>query len=380
MTASPKPLRQFGARMPLFAIALAAVMCSPNPSEAQTQQDQQQKQQSGLSIGGISSALNTVAPAFLPFGGKTAQKLNDARVIANAANVTSQAAGKLAPAPTPAVAPQTSTQPATPASTSYGEGPVELRPDQKYAVELSIVNVDDAQRPFIYQDMATSLAHYDADKIAKLTKGLEANASAEDKAKAKARANGTGPVTGALSPGDFEFNRAQYEPVIRKAWDAQKKFDNFVNAKLTAYCPKPDQVARYGSAWRYELIAFHQPSATATWNPETDVQVLGSVYAPQDGRYQFDFSKVRYSFDEKAIDAAVKEGCDGYSAKGREFLSTVDPLIAKQDWDGAHKLEMTSSSWVEPIRKKMDATLEKLSPNYGQPVMAALQSGKKVKA
>ncbi len=268
-------------------------------------------------------------------------------------------------------------------SPSTGEaqtGGVKLRPDQKRAVELSIAGIEPAQRPFIYEQMAKNLAPYDEAQIARLIAGLEANASKDQIAAASKAAASDAPIEGALSKADFEFNRAQYEPAIRKHWAAKKAFDDFINAKLTAYCPKRDAVARWGSAWRYELIEFRMASATASWNPDADVSVLGSSYAPQDGRYTFDFSKVRYTFDEKAADAAIREGCTAYAAKGKEFLARLDSMTAREDWDGAHRLEQSAMSWVDPIRAKMDAKLEKLSPDYGYPMITALQSGKRVKS
>jgi hypothetical protein len=326
----------------------------------------------------LNSGLRAISPFARFGGGKTSRAIADAQAAAALAGVvTASSQPAVAPPPHQAPLPPPTT---TPASTTLPEGLPKLRPDQKYAVELSIAGVDPAQRPFIYGDMAKNLAPYDEKQIAALVKGLEANATAETKANAKKLAASDAPITGALSNEDFTYNRAQYEPAIRKAWTAQKAYDDFVNAKLTAYCPKRDEVARFGSAWRYELHQFVTPSATASWSADTDVQVMGAAYAPQDGKYNFDFSKVRTSFDEKAVDAAVKEGCESYAAAGKAFLAKVDPMISKQDWNGAFKLEQTANAGVEPIRAKMNAKLEPLSPNYGYPLMNALMNGKRVKS
>ena len=60
---------------------------------------------------------------------------------------------------------------------------------------------------------------------------------------------------------------------------------------------------------------------------------LAEAYAPQDGRYKFDFSKVRMTFDEKAVDAAIKTACDKVHAAGATSSRRSIPLIAAKDWD-----------------------------------------------
>lgn len=362
----------------LCAVAVCAVMAAVT---SQSDADPQTAQKPGL-FGSTLRAMTTPTPygvpgvGGLPYGygsSDTAKAIAAAQAATAVAGAVSTATARPEPSPQPTPAEPirgTSSNPRTP----------ELRPDQKRAVELSIAGVDPAQRPFMYEQMAKNLAPYDEKQIAALIKGLEASASKEQIEIADSHLNDTGPVEGALSAADFAYNRAQYEPVIRKAWEAQKKYDDFVNAKMAAYCPDRDTAARWGSAWRYELHQFRIPSATASWNPDTDVQVMGSAYAPQDGRYNFDFSKVRYSFDEKAADAAIKEACSAFAAKGVEFLAKLDPMIAKEDWSGAFKLEQTANAGIEPIRAKLDQKLEPLSPNYGYPLMAALQNGKRVKS
>jgi hypothetical protein len=257
--------------------------------------------------------------------------------------------------------------------TGHAETP-KLRPDQQRAVELSLRGMDPSMVPFMRETMAKNLAPYGEAQIAALIAGLESM-------EAPTSGHGTedAPETAELSPEDFAFNRAQYEPVIRKGHDAQKKFDAFVTARLETKCPKRDTVARWGSAWRYELIALKEGWSTASWNADSDVTVLGSTYAPQDGRYKFDFSKVRYTFDEKVAGAAIDKACADYAAKGKEFLAKLDPMVAREDWEGAHRLEQGAMTWIDPIRARMEDTLNKQSPNVNIAVMDALQNGKRVK-
>lgn len=255
-----------------------------------------------------------------------------------------------------------------------------LRPDQQKALDATLQQIEPANRAVAREQMAASFASFSPAQIKMIMANLEKQ-KAEKIAAEKEAAKPPAPEKVA-TPADLAYNKAQYEPVIRKFHANQKAFDDFANAKLAAYCPtNRDTFARFGSAWRYELFALTQPWATASWNPDIDVEVLGGTYAPQDGRYKFDFSKVPASFDKTAADAAVKTACDAYKIKGAEFLKKLDPLIATKNWDAAFKLEQTANSGIEPIRMKMKASLDKVDPNigFGYPILAALQNAKPVK-
>lgn len=374
----------------LCAVATCAVLTVFVSNQADSQKAGETKvvvEKSESAKGLAPLAIRNLAP-IVPFGGgKSTKAYADAQAASALAGVVTKAntqpkaqPSQAAPAALPPAAGPGSPPPTTtPASQPSGGAP-KLRPDQKRAVELSIVGTEPSMRPFMYEQMAKNLAPYDEKQIAALIKGLEANASKEDLAAVDAAMKTDGPVTGALSKADFDFNRAQYEPAIRQHWAAKKKFDDFVNAKRAAYCPNRDSVARFGAAWRYELVQFGMESAVASQNPDADVAVLGSSYAPQDGRYKFDFSKVRMTFDEKAVDAAVKEGCDGYKAEGVKFLAKIDPMIARQDWEGAHRAEQAAMGGVDIVLDRMNAKLAKLSPDDGYPMLTALQNGKRIKS
>src|SRR5262249_9453765 len=150
--------------------------------------------------------------------------------------------------------------------------------------------VEPGNRKLAYEQMAKAIRPMNEAQIAMMMAKLDEQ---EKQPASKPIAAAPAPAKEA-TPADLAFNKAQYEPAIRKAWDAQKRYDDFINAKLVAYCPGRDAAARYGSGWRYDLGQFHEPSATASWNSNIDVDVLGSTYAPQDARYTFDFSKVRF--------------------------------------------------------------------------------------
>ena len=99
----------------------------------------------------------------------------------------------------------------------------------------------------------------------------------------------------------------------------RSQFDKLVNAKVAAYCPASGVYARYGSGWRYEVGQFMMDSALGANNIEARVTIAGEAYMPKDGRYQFDFSKVRTTFDKGAVEAAIKTACDKVHATGKSL-------------------------------------------------------------
>jgi hypothetical protein len=176
-----------------------------------------------------------------------------------------------------------------------------------------------------------------------------------------------------VSPDDLAWNEAQYEPAIRKAHAAQTAFDAFVETTLAAHCPA-EPFARWGAAWRYEFPRLKTASATASDSADIDVAVLGAAYAPQDGRYRFDFSAVRYTFDKHAVEAAILQGCAEYKAQGRTFLRRIDMAVARKDWDAARALEQRAGAWLRPVRARLEAVLATQSPASDFALIQALQA------
>src|SRR5262245_27604277 len=125
------------------------------------------------------------------------------------------------------------------------------------------------------------------------------------------------PVTSA----DLAFNKAQWEPAIRKAWDGEHAYDEYVRARLASACPPIGTYAVFGSGWRYEIGPPSPSWPTASNSADLDVQIIGPSYAPQDGRYRFDFSKVRTTFDKTAVDSAIDHARAEYVEIGRAFTA-----------------------------------------------------------
>lgn len=260
----------------------------------------------------------------------------------------------------------------TPTSGDAQTPGVKLRPDQERAIELALNDVEPAMRPAARSQLAATFGNFNEQQIAMMVSQMMATSTAA------AAPTIVTPEPAEATAQDMAHNRAQFEPVIRKHHAAQTKFDVFANAKLSAYCPGRDQYARFGSGWRYEQGQYVMPSALSTWNVETDVEVAAEVYAPHDGRYTFDFSKVRMTFDEKAVDAAIRTACNRVHAAGRDFLARIDPVIAAKDWDNAYKLEHWAQGRLEPIRSEMADALAKLSPGDFTDIQLAMMNGRRV--
>ncbi len=180
------------------------------------------------------------------------------------------------------------------------------------------------------------------------------------------------------TPEDLEYNRRQFEPALREAWRAGKEFDEFVDATLAARCPAAGAYAVYGSAWRYEPMAM-QPYWTRTSNSaDIDVQVLGSSYAPQDGRYRFDFSGARNTFDRNAVDGAITRACNDYRAIGEEFLASARRGISNGFLPNGDALENAANARVSPLVTALGEQLQALAPTGNATILNALLNGTRV--
>ncbi len=249
-----------------------------------------------------------------------------------------------------------------------------LRPDQERAIELALQDVEPAMRPMARQQLATTFANFNEAQIAMMITKMGENKAAAAKAPKQ-----IAEVERESTPEDIAFMRAQFEPVMRKHHAAQVEFDNLVNAKVAAYCPASGVYARYGSGWRYEVGQFMMDSALGANNIEARVTVAGEAYMPKDGRYKFDFSKVRTSFDKGAVEAAIKTACGKVHATGKSFLAKVDPLIAANNWDGAFKAEGSANAALEPIRAELQAAYDRIGPGDIGVFQLAMMNGVRVK-
>ncbi|WP_375205238.1 hypothetical protein [Hyphococcus sp.] len=258
-------------------------------------------------------------------------------------------------------------------SIAYPSAAADLRPDQKQAVEKMLAQLEPSMREPMRAQIEQSVALLNKEQVAMLVASME-----ESDSGAQEMTDEIIEEEPTASPEDLAYNRQQYEPVIRANWQAQKSFDNFVDAELAAKCPSRDRYAVYGSGYRYELRQLAPNWPRASNNVDADVAILSGSYAPQDGRYQFDFSKVRTSYDKQAVSAAVAKACAEWSKEAAAFQAKAKPLQAAEDFDGLFALERSAQGKVEPIESTLNEVLNVQAPAADYALYTALQNGRRV--
>ncbi|MBI1360145.1 MAG: hypothetical protein GC155_07660 [Alphaproteobacteria bacterium] len=250
-----------------------------------------------------------------------------------------------------------------------------LRPDQVRAIDLLVKDVDPAARDMARAQLAKTLAPFSEAQIAMMLAQKGANDKAEAARPAAApAAEPYGPAT----PEDIAYNRAQANPVIRKSWAAQKAFDDFVDAKIAAFCPPPHSVAHYGSAWRFEFRDLQPSWVRASDSADLNVEIFDQSYVKSDGRYQYDFSKVRYTFDKAKVGAAIEQACREHTAQGKAFLAAIDPFIARGDLDGAYKAEQRAIAGADGPETRLSALFKEQNPG-GEELALAFLDAKRIR-
>lgn len=246
----------------------------------------------------------------------------------------------------------------------------ELRPDQEHAVEKMLAQMEPSMREPFRAQIEQSVAMLNEEQVAALVASMESDGGGEGETETYEEEEA--PV---LSPEDYAYNRKQFEPAIRKSWAAQKAFDDHVDAALAAKCPGRDRYAVFGSGARYEIRQLSPNWPRASVSADTDVTVLAGSYAPQDGRYDFDFSDVRTSYDAAAVDAAIAKACADWTSVAAEFHARASAQFKANDLDGAYKTEQQYAPKVTPIETELEAVLNREAPAANYAIFTALQNG-----
>ncbi len=258
--------------------------------------------------------------------------------------------------------------------TALPSAAADLRPDQKQAVEKMLSQLEPSMREPMRAQIEQSIAMLNKEQVAMLVASMEESDSGAQEMTDEIIEEDAP----AASPEDLAYNKKQYEPAIRANWQAQKSFDAFVDGELAAKCPSRDQYAVYGSGYRYELRALSPNWPRASDNVDADVAILSGSYAPQDGRYQFDFSKVKTSYDKASVSAAVAKACGAWSKEAAAFQTKAKPLQAAEDFDGLFALEQSAQGKVEPIESALDEVLKVQAPAGDYALYTALQNGRRL--
>ena len=247
-----------------------------------------------------------------------------------------------------------------------------LEPFQQAALDKILATVDPEVRPMMRAEIAQMLSMLDEQQIATLLESFAAQSGPATAAEPR-----VGPST--ASPEDLAYNRAQYEPMIRRAWQADKAFDDFVDAKLAEHCPADDRFAVFGAAWRYEVYPLAPAWPRAADDVDAAVEILGASYAPQDGRYDFDFTGVRLEFDRSAVEQAVVAACAEYTAIGEAFLAEAHADAGDDEVPlNGIRIERSANAKVDVVRERLAALLRAQAPAGSEAVLLALVRGRPV--
>lgn len=247
-----------------------------------------------------------------------------------------------------------------------------LQPFQQEALDRILTTVDPSIRPMMRAQLGPTLALLNEEQVAMMLESFTGQGESDAPAAPEVEPAGA-------SAEDLAYNRAQYEPMIRSAWQADKAFDDFVTEKLAEHCPADGRFAVFGSGWRYEVYPLAPTWASVSDNVELAVEIIGGSYAPQDGRYDFDFSDVRLEFDRGAVERAIAAACTEYVAIGEAFLRD-----ARADASGGDvppngmRIEGSANAKVSAVRERLEASLNAEAPNGNNAVLLALLNGRPV--
>lgn len=252
-----------------------------------------------------------------------------------------------------------------------------LEPFQQQALERILASMDPALRPMMRAQLEPTLAVLNPEQIELMLTAMTGDADAAPVDDAPAQDE---PEDAVASAEDLAYNRAQYEPMIREAWQAAKAYDDFVAAQLDEHCGQRREFAVFGSAWRYEVYPLAPNWPKASNDPNLDVQIIGGSYAPQDGRYDFDFSAVRLDFDTAAVERAVADACAEYIAIGEAFVADARADVVPGDDvpPNGMQLESSANGKASLVRARLEQVLESQAPGGNNALLMALLNGERV--
>ncbi|GGB86362.1 hypothetical protein GCM10011352_10330 [Marinobacterium zhoushanense] len=172
---------------------------------------------------------------------------------------------------------------------------------------------------------------------------------------------------------DLAYNRAQYEAFMRKIWRVRKAFDAHVDTELRERCPGRDEYAVFISAARYELPGLsHRHTTSDSIEPEL---LFANGYAPQDQRYQFDFSRLRVSFNKQKVSELINRACADWTVQAVEFKRELDELVKTNQTELAHDTQRARAKQLaDTIVNKLEEALKNEAPSGNDEVMLVLMS------
>ena len=243
-----------------------------------------------------------------------------------------------------------------------------LQPFQQRALDRMLETVEPEIRPILRAQLAPTLAALNEQQVNMMLEAMAADIAPTEDIPA--------PAETAASAEDLAYNRAQFEPMIRRAWAAGRAFDELVTAKLEESCPADGRFAVFGSAWRYEVYPLSPTWPKASNSADLDVDIIGASYAPQDGRYDFDFSAVRLDFDEAAVARGIEAACAEYAAIGAAFVAAARADARGDDVPpNGERIAGDANAQAAAVRSRLEALLQSHAPGGNYAIFTALLNG-----
>lgn len=249
----------------------------------------------------------------------------------------------------------------------------ELRPDQRAAVEKMLARMEPAKREAARAHLEQSVAGMSPALITLMVNNLDAKPAAARSAPASPP-----PKKRQATAEDLAYNRAQYEPAIRRNWRLQREFNELLDAQFAAHCPGRDKYAVYDIGVRYELRELGSDWFRGTDNADIDVSIYEGGNAPKDGRYDFDFSNARVSFNKQKVTSAVATACADWSREAAAFHEKASAFMKAGQNAAAAQAERAGNARIEPIAKALQAVIEAESPSPDLALHDALANPKPV--
>ena len=249
-----------------------------------------------------------------------------------------------------------------------------LKPFQRDALEKVLASMDPQMQQMMRPQLEQTFSMLDESQVRMMLESMAADQSGMSTDE-EAYFEEEMPVA---SEEDLEFNRRQYEPAIRQSWQAAKTFDDFVDAELAMNCPPANNFAVYGSGWRYEIYPPNISWPRASNSADLDIQIIGASYAPQDGRYSFDFSEVKDSFDQARVHAAIAGFCRDYQATGESFMREAKRGIKDDFLPGGYELEQKYNGMMRPHVQQLESVVQSEAPSANNAVFMALLNGQRI--
>ena len=256
---------------------------------------------------------------------------------------------------------------------SLSAAAAELKPFQQDALNKILATMDAQTQAFARPQLEETLAMMNEAQVELMLQSMVEQSPDNPPEVAEVVAEDS-----VATPEDLEYNRAQYEPALREAWQASHEYDEFVDAKLAALCPVQGEYAVFGAGWRNEVAPMQPTWTRASDNADLDVQILGPSYAPQDGRYQFDFSAVRNNFDSAAVERAIVNACAEYRKIGEAFMAEAQANMDGDMLPNGFDLENAANAKAFPVISALGDSLTSLGPSGNAPILTALIGGTRV--